>query len=672
MSGIEDARARVEDLRARIDEYNYHYYVLDDPLVPDAEYDRLMRELQALEARYPRLVSPDSPTQRVGAGPSSAFAEVRHEIPMLSLANAFSDEEVRDFDRRARARLDEDEVEYVVEMKLDGLAISLLYVDGVLRRAATRGDGRVGEDVSANVRTIPAVPLRLRGRGYPRLLEVRGEIYMDKRGFEALNRAQEAQGAKPFANPRNAAAGSLRQLDPRITASRPLTLFCYGVGKVEGGGLADRHYDILRQLRDWGLRVSTEIRRVTGIEACIRRYREVQNLRPRLDYEIDGMVYKVDSLEQQRRLGQVSRAPRWAIAHKFPPQEVLTVLRDIEIQVGRTGALTPVARLQPVSVGGVTVTNATLHNEMEIQRKDIRIGDTVVVRRAGDVIPEIVRVVPERRPRGSRPYRMPESCPICGAEAIRVDDEAARRCTGGLYCPAQRIQAIIHFASRKAMDIEGLGEKRVSQMVAAGLVETIADLYRLNLDRLLELERMAEKSASRLLKAIETSKHTTLERFLFALGIREVGEATARSLAVTFQSLEDLMQASEARLQEVEDIGPVVATNIAAFFRQPHNLEVIEALLAAGIHWDRPQAPTGSVAALTGKVFVLTGTLAAMTRDEARQRLQALGARVTGSVSKKTDYVVAGMEPGGKRDKAELLGVTILDEAAFLRLLGGS
>ncbi len=669
MSGLAEARARVETLREQINEHNYRYYVLDDPRVPDAEYDRLMRELQTLEQQYPQLITPDSPTQRVGAAPLSSFTEVEHQLPMLSLANAFSDEEVREFDRRVRERLALEQVEYVVEMKLDGLAISLLYVDGLLQRAATRGDGRHGEDVSANVRTIDAVPLRLRGTGHPRILEVRGEIYMDKSGFAALNRQQLANGEKPFANPRNAAAGSLRQLDPRVTASRPLTMFCYGPGKVEGGRLADSHYDILQQFRDWGLRVSAEIRRVEGIGACLTRYREVGLMRDELPYEIDGMVYKVNRIAQQQALGAVSRAPRWAIAHKFPPQEVLTQVRDIEIQVGRTGVLTPVARLEPVSVGGVTVINATLHNELEIQRKDIRIGDSVIVRRAGDVIPEVVRVVPGRRPKDSRPYRMPGICPVCGSEAIRVDDEAARRCTGGIYCPAQRIQAISHFASRKAMDIEGLGEKRVAQLVAAGLVKTIADLYRLDKERLLGLERMAEKSATRLLDALEASKHTSLARFLYALGIRDVGETTARTLAHTFTSLSELMQADEERLQAVEDVGPVVAKNISAFFRQSHNIEVIEALLAAGIHWDKPFAATAAPTAVTGKTFVLTGTLQSMTRDEARERLLALGGKVTGSVSKKTDYVVAGAEPGSKLDKAQALDVAVLDEQAFLHLL---
>ncbi|RME32940.1 MAG: NAD-dependent DNA ligase LigA, partial [Gammaproteobacteria bacterium] len=620
MSVPEEVRRRVEALRREIEEHNYRYYVLDAPTIPDAEYDRLMRELEALEQEFPELVTPDSPTQRVGAPPLESFAEVRHEVPMLSLANAFTDEEVRDFDRRVRERLGRDRVGYVAEYKLDGLAVSLRYEDGVLVRGATRGDGYRGEDVTANVRTIPAIPLRLRGSGWPRVLEVRGEVFMTRSGFERLNREQERKGEKTFANPRNAAAGSLRQLDSRVTASRPLTMYCYGYGVVEGGELPPTHHEVLERFREWGLRVSDAVRLCPEIEDCLAWYREVQGQRDRLDFDIDGMVYKVDSIADQQRLGHVARAPRWAIAHKFPPEEELTVVEDIEVQVGRTGALTPVAKLRPVRVGGVTVTSATLHNELEVARKDVRVGDTVVVRRAGEVIPEVVRVVLERRPPGTRPFRMPDRCPVCGSEAILPEGEAVRRCTGGLFCPAQKVRAIIHFASRRAMDIEGLGDKLVEQLVEKGLVNDVADIYELRHEQLASLERMGDKSARNLLEAIERSKQTTLARFLYALGIREVGEATAATLAGHFGSLEAIMEADEERLMEVPDIGPVVAANIAAFFRQKHNREVIRRLLKAGIRWPRPRRPAAAQP-LAGKTFVLTGTLSGMTREEAKERI---------------------------------------------------
>ena len=664
-----DIAQRAEQLREQINYHNYRYYVLDDPEIPDAEYDRLLRELQALEAEHPELVTPDSPTQRVGAEPLKAFGEVRHEIPMLSLANAFSDEELEDFDRRVRERLGRDTaVSYAAEPKLDGLAISLLYENGRLVRAATRGDGTTGEDVTQNVRTIDAIPLRLRGKDYPPLLEVRGEVFMPKAGFAALNEQQRDKGEKAFANPRNAAAGSLRQLDSRITASRPLTFFSYGVGKVAGGSLPEKHSAIMAQLRDWGLPVSPELKLVEGAEGCLGYYQDLGRRRDGLPYEIDGVVYKVDSLALQDELGFVSRAPRWAIAHKFPAQEELTVLHDVEWQVGRTGALTPVARLEPVHVAGVMVSNATLHNLDEIERKDVRVGDTVIVRRAGDVIPEVVSVVMARRPSHTRKIHLPETCPVCGSDVERPEGEAVARCTGGLFCPAQRKNAIKHFASRRAMDIEGLGDKLVEQLVDSGLVATVADLYELSVEQVAGLERMAEKSAQNLITALTESKRTSLARFLFALGIREVGEATAQNLAQYFGDLAELMAADEAALQDVPDVGPVVAQHIAHFFQQAHNREVIEKLLAAGINWPKIEVREVAELPLAGKTIVLTGTLS-MPRDEAKARLQALGAKVAGSVSKKTSLVVAGEDAGSKLAKAQELGIEVIDEAGLRALL---
>ncbi len=662
-------RKRIEKLREEINNHNYHYYVLDEPLIPDVEYDRLMCELRELEEQHPELITPDSPTQRVGAEPVEAFGTVRHEVPMLSLDNAFSDEEVAAFHHRVSERLGLEDVEYTAEPKLDGLAVSLRYEGGVLVSGATRGDGYTGEDITQNVRTVPSIPLKLRGKGIPPVLEVRGEVYMTRSGFEALNARQRKAGEKTFVNPRNAAAGSLRQLDPRVTAERPLAIYCYGVGVVRGWTLPERHSLALEQLKAWGLRVSDEIRVVRGVEGCLRYYRDMQARRDKLDYDIDGVVYKVDLFSQQEALGFVSRAPRWAIAHKFPAQEAMTRLLAIDIQVGRTGALTPVARLEPVFVGGATVTNATLHNEDEIHRKDVRVGDTVVIRRAGDVIPEVVSVVRERRPPGAAPFKMVKKCPVCGSDVVRNEGEAVARCTGGLFCPAQRKEAIKHFASRKAMDIEGLGDKLVEQLVERGLVNDVADLYSLTREQLAELERMGEKSAANLIAAIGSSRKTTLARFLYALGIREVGEATALALASYFGSLEALMEAGEETLQSVPDVGPVVAANIHAFFRQAHNREVIERLLQAGVHWPDQQAHRATDLPLRGKTFVITGKLNTMTRDEARARLQALGAKVTGSVSRKTDYVVAGEEPGSKYDKALALGIDILDEGALSDLL---
>jgi DNA ligase (NAD+) len=660
---------RAAALRDQIAYHNYRYYVLDDPEISDAEFDKLFRELQQLEHDHPALITPDSPTQRVGATPLSEFGEVKHVVPMLSLDNAFSEDEVRAFDRRVREGLKVDEVNYAAEPKLDGLAVSLLYENGLLVRAATRGDGNTGEDITQNARTIPSVPLRLMGKGCPQRLEVRGEVYMSKQGFRELNRRQEAQGDKIFANPRNAAAGSIRQLDPRITAQRPLEMCCYGVGQMEGGRLPDRHIAILEQLQEWGLRVSAERALVHGVEGCLHYFANMSSKRNALAYEIDGVVYKVDELAQQQHLGFVARAPRWAVAHKFPAEEALTLVLGIDVQVGRTGALTPVARLAPITVAGVTVSNATLHNEDEVHRKDVRVGDTVIIRRAGDVIPEVVSVVKERRPDKTKIFHLPKHCPICGSEVVRVEGEAAARCSGGLYCAAQRKEAIRHFAARRAMDIEGLGDKLVEQLVEQGLVHDVSDLFSLTLEQVAGLERMGEKSAVNLLSALNKSKKTTLARFLYALGIREVGEATAQALANYFGELDIIAGADVEALQAVPDIGPVVAQQVVAFFHEHHNREVISKLQAAGVHWPKVERRAVSLP-LAGKTFVLTGTLAAMSRDEAKQRLQALGAKVTASVSAKTDYVVAGDEPGSKLDKARTLDVSVLDERQFLELLG--
>jgi DNA ligase (NAD+) len=674
-AAIARARDEIQQLREEIDTHNYLYYVKDSPRITDAEYDRLFRRLQELEVQYPEMITPDSPTQRVGAAPLPEFAEVRHEAPMLSLANAFSEEEILAFDKRVRERLQIDtqiehsRIEYSAELKLDGLAVSLLYAGGKLVRAATRGDGTTGEDVTQNIRTIKSVPLRLHGGGYPELLEVRGEVFMSKQGFEEMNSKARDAGDKEFANPRNAAAGSLRQLDPRITEKRPLEIFFYGVGKFEGGSLAETHCDILKKLNHWGLRINRESSIANGAEGCLTYYEYIGRKRDSLPYEIDGVVYKVNSLKLQRELGFVSRAPRWAIAHKYPAQEQQTVLLDVEFQVGRTGALTPVARLQPVSVGGVTVSNATLHNMDEIERKDIRIGDTVIVRRAGDVIPEVASVITEKRPKDTKKIRMPKKCPVCGSDIVREAEEAIARCVGGFYCGAQRKQAIRHYASRRALDIEGLGDKLVEQSVDAGLVQHVDDIYRLSREQWAGLERMGEKSADNLLKALEKSKSTTLSRFIYALGIREVGEATAANLARHFGRLDKLLHADEEALQQVPDIGPVVAQHVAAFFRQDHNREVIQQLRRAGVHWLEQDPVTEQPKPLDGKTYVLTGTLAAMTRDEAKARLEALGAKVAGSVSKNTTAVIAGADPGSKLEKAEKLGVPVLDETQFLQLL---
>ena len=669
MSLPKSVRTRARKLHTELHEHNYRYYSRDDPLIPDAEYDQLLRELQSLEAQYPELVTSDSPTQRVGAAPLKAFGEVRHAVRMLSLDNAFSDDELHDFDRRVCGRLETDQVEYAAEPKLDGLAISLLYQEGKLVRAATRGDGVTGEDVTQNVRTLASVPLKLSGRSIPSVLEVRGEVYISHAGFEALNQQAADEGQKLFVNPRNAAAGSLRQLDPAITARRPLEMFCYGVGKVDGGTLATTHTDILSQLQGWHLRVYEDVQRVSGVSGCIAYYRHYEQLRDTLPFEIDGVVFKVNHLEQQTSLGFVARAPRWAIARKFPAQERETRVLDIDVQVGRTGALTPVARLEPVFVGGVTVTNATLHNEEEVQRKDVRKGDAVIVRRAGDVIPEVVRVIREKRRKGARKFHLPTTCPVCQSHVVRVEGEAIARCSGGLFCPAQRKESIKHFASRRALDIEGLGDKLVDQLVDSGLVSHISDLYRLTVDDLAGLERMAEKSASNLIDALDRSKSTSLERFIYALGIREVGEATAQTLAREFGDLEALMAVDIERLEAVHDVGPIVAKRIVEFFGEPHNQEVISKLRDAGVRWSAVEKP--HTQQLAGKTFVLTGTLS-MPRAELKDKLQSLGAKVTGSVSKKTDYVVVGADPGSKYDKAIKLGVEVLDEAACIEMTSGS
>ena len=664
------ARARAADLQQQINHHNYRYYVLDDPEVPDSEYDRLMRELQQLEADYPALITRDSPTQRVGAEPLEAFAEVQHAVPMLSLGNAFSEEDMLDFDARARKQLGAGaSISYAAEPKLDGLAISLRYEHGILVQAATRGDGKRGEDVSSNVRTIPSIPLRLLGEDWPEVLEARGEIFIPRKGFDELNQRARSRGEKVFANPRNAAAGSLRQLDPRVTAARPLAFYCYGYGAVSSGDLASTYSGCISVLKSLGIPVSPELAVLQDVNACMDYYRRLGERRDVLDYDIDGVVFKVNSLAQQAELGFVSRAPRWAVAHKFPAQEALTRVLDVEFQVGRTGAITPVARLEPVSVGGVTVSNATLHNMDEVEKKDVRAGDIVFVRRAGDVIPEVVRVLQERRPEGTRPVTLPSRCPVCDSEVIRTESEVVARCSGGLYCAAQRKEAIRHFSSRLAMDIEGLGDKLVQQLIEQDWVHDPADLYSLTLEQLAGLERMGRKSAQNLLDALETSKQTSLSHFLYALGRREVGEATSQTLARRFGSLRALREADEEDLQQTPDVGPVVAAHVASFFRQQHNREVMDKLLQAGITWQESvPASTPDQAPLSGQTFVLTGSLS-QPRSRIKSRLESHGARVSGSVSGKTSYLVAGEAAGSKLEKARSLGVQILDEAALERLL---
>ncbi|WP_421722123.1 NAD-dependent DNA ligase LigA [Alloalcanivorax xenomutans] len=755
---------QIKQLRDQLNDWSYRYYVLDDPAVPDAEYDRLFRQLQALEGEHPDLISPDSPTQRVGDVPLEGFNEVRHAVPMLSLGNAFNDEELRDFDQRVRERLDvSGSIDYVAEPKLDGLAVSLVYENGELVRGATRGDGETGEDITANVRTIKSIPLRLRGDKPPALMEVRGEVVMTHRGFAELNRRQAEAEQKTFANPRNAAAGSLRQLDSRITAQRPLEFYAYSLAQLEGENWPDRHSAILERLRQWGLRVNPEVKLCDGVDALLAFYHDILERRDQLDYDIDGVVYKVDRLDWQRDLGFVSRAPRWAVAHKFPAQEEITVLNGVDWQVGRTGALTPVAKLEPVQVGGVTVSNATLHNIDEIHRLDIRVGDTVVVYRAGDVIPKVVRAVPERRPGNAEEIHLPAECPVCGSDIFRAEGGVVARCTGGLICGAQQREAIKHFASRRAMDIEGLGEKLVDALVDRNLIATVADLYRLQAEPVAALERMGDKSAANLIEALEHSKTVSLERFLFALGILQIGEETAKALADCFGDLETIRRAPLLLFLAVPDVGLEVAKAIHAFFREQHNEDVIDGLLAEGVqpranghpsaafvreltlgyflkaakrlgmaldgvgeksletlgsHYktvaalaeaDADAAPVrpamleqvhkaleqgdwrqrleqaealaaelsekapreAAEQALEGQTWVLTGTLSRLTRDQAKAHLQSLGAKVAGSVSKKTHCVVAGEAAGSKLTKAEELGVDVMDEDTFADFLAG-
>ena len=664
-----EAGRRIDQLRVEIAQHDYLYYVQDEPSVPDAEYDRLMRELVSLETEFPDLVTTESPTQRVGGQPSEGFLEVRHRTPMLSLANAFTEEEIHLFHERVIKGLEIEHVSYAAEPKLDGVAISLRYESGKLQQAATRGDGATGEDVTSNVRTISAIPLQLRNKSgagsWPANLEVRGEIYMPLAGFEAYNEQARAQDDKELVNPRNAAAGSLRQLDPRLTARRPLAFYAYSV--VASDGIPDSHYQAMQKLKEWGFPVNAEIQRVRDADGCVAYYRAMAEKRADLPYDIDGVVYKVDQREQQETLGFVSRAPRWAIAQKFPAQEEITRLLDIDIQVGRTGALTPVARLEPVFVGGVTVTNATLHNLDEIRRKDVRSGDWVIVRRAGDVIPEVARVVAERREGEPAEFQMPRTCPECGSAVEREEGEAVFRCTGGLFCPAQRKQSIMHYASRRAMDIEGMGEKLIDQLVESGLVHSIADLYSLKREQLVALERMGEKSADNLLAELERSKSPDLDRLLYALGIREVGEVTAASLARYFSSMDGVAVASVEDLIEVPDVGPIVAGHVHAFFQESHNIQVIEALEEAGLRWKAVEINEGEQP-LAGQTWVLTGALG-MPRAKAKNMLESLGAKVSGSVSARTSVVLAGEAAGSKLRKAESLGIEVVDEEQFRQLM---
>ncbi|MFN5446004.1 MAG: NAD-dependent DNA ligase LigA [bacterium] len=665
-----DVAARAEWLRNELNRHSHAYYVLDNPSIPDADYDQLFRELQELEAKHPELIVSDSPTQRVGGEPLPEFHQVRHEVPMLSINNGFSEEDIQNFDRRVREGLGNDhDIRYACELKFDGLAINLRYENGLLVQASTRGDGFTGEDVTVNIRTIRSIPLKLQTTTPPSLIEVRGEVLMFKSDFAKLNQRQRTANQKEFANPRNAAAGSLRQLDSRITAQRSLRFFAYGIGRLDGAPMPTRHSALLDCYQSLGIAVCAERTVVSGAQGLLDFYAVIGQRRTQLPDEIDGVVYKIDDIEQQKILGYVSRAPRFAIAHKFPAEEATTTVLDIEIQVGRTGALTPVARLAPVSVGGVTVTNATLHNEDEVRRKDIRLGDCVIVRRAGDVIPEVVANVPERRPDNAIEFVMPTACPVCGSPIVRLEEEAIARCSGGwLKCAAQRKGGLLHFVSRRAMDIEGLGEQLVEQLVDKGLVNTPADFYHLTLDTLSDLDRMAKKSAQNVLDALEKSKTTTLARFIYALGIRHVGESTAKSLAKHFGSLDALLASDEARVLEVADIGPVVALSILSFFSDPLNRQLIDQLRASGIHWEEGE-PEQSNDLLAGKTFVLTGTLPTLSRDDARAMIEAAGGKVAGSVSKKTSYVVAGEEAGSKLTRAEELGVVILDEEQFLKLV---
>ncbi|MGB1911932.1 MAG: NAD-dependent DNA ligase LigA [Porticoccaceae bacterium] len=667
----EEIVQRCQRLKDDLNQHNHAYYVLDDPSIPDSEYDRLMRELQAIEQEFPQLLTADSPSQRVGGVALDSFSQVVHAVPMLSLDNAFSDTEMVDFDRRIKERINLSalqQVTYACEPKLDGVAVSVLYKNGVLERAATRGDGSVGEDITANVRTIKSIPLRLQGDKLPNILEVRGEIYMPKDGFNRLNQKARQAGEKPFVNPRNAAAGSLRQLDSKITATRPLEMCAYSVGQFEGGDKPNSHFQMLQMLGKLGFKINQHIKQVEGIDACEDYYQYLASIRDQLDYDIDGIVYKVNEFNLQERLGFVAKAPRWAIARKFPAQEEMTRLLDVEFQVGRTGAVTPVARLEPVFVGGVTVGNATLHNADEINRLGVCIGDTVIVRRAGDVIPQIVKAVVEKRPQGAQPIVFPERCPVCQSAVKRAEGEAVARCTGGLFCGAQTKEAIKHYASRKAMDIDGLGDKLVDALVDNDLIYSVADLYDLKLESLVNLERMAQKSAENLLKSIEISKQTTLPKFLYSLGIREVGEATAQTLANNFGTLDAVIAASMDQLLEIDDIGPIVARHIVDFFNNPDNLPIVEAIIAAGVQWKDIDQSADSLP-LKGQTWVLTGTLETMSRAEAKDKLQQFGAKVAGSVSAKTYAVVAGPGAGSKLKKAQALDIQVLTEQSLIEFL---
>ena len=667
------ARAEIALLRDELEQHNHQYYVLDTPLITDQEYDRLFRRLQELEQQHPELTSADSPTQRVGSEPASHFDTVMHEVAMLSLDNAFDNDEMIAFDRRLRERLEQEgELAYCAEPKLDGLAVSMLYENGELRRAATRGDGRSGENITANVRTIKSVPLTLRGKQIPPRIEIRGEVYLEVAAFEALNQSQREAGGKVFANPRNAAAGSLRLLDSRITASRPLSFCSYGIGLSEGSELPSGQYQQMLYLRDLGVPISRQIERLDSVHDCIDYHQRILAQRDQLDFDIDGVVFKLDDIAMQREAGFVSRAPRWAIAYKFPAQEVTTRLLDVDFQVGRTGALTPVARLEPVAVGGVMVSNATLHNMDEIERKDIRIGDLVILRRAGDVIPEVVAPLVHKRKAELPLPVMPSRCPVCDSEVLQQDGQSAYRCMGGLFCAAQRKEAIKHYASRKALDIEGLGDKLVEQLIEHKLIDSVADLYDLSLQQLVDLERMAEKSAQNLIAALEKSRHTTLARFIYALGVREVGEATAEALARYFGDIQPLMDADLESLQRVEDVGPVVAENICHFFDQENNRDIVDRLLEKGVDWPSGDGEQQQQQILAGNTYVISGTLDTISRDQAAALLKARGARVSGSVSSKTTALIAGESPGSKLAKAEALGVEIIDQAGFNRLIDDS
>lgn len=669
---MQSIEQRINELKTLLNEYSYQYYILDNPQVPDIEYDRLFNELKHLETKHPELITQDSPTQRIGAKPLAAFKQIKHSIPMLSLDNAFTDEDVVNFDKKIHDKLKNVtyyDIEYVCEPKIDGLAVSLYYENGVLIKASTRGDGMVGEDILQNIRTIPSIPLTLRGNEIPQVIEIRGEVYLPLAGFNKLNQKALKDGTKPFVNPRNAAAGSLRQLDPKITAKRPLAMFCYAVGEIIGGNLPNTHWEVLSKIKELGLKVNGEVKTVKGIKACLEYYKQIGEKRNKLAYEIDGVVYKINNLGLQKQLGYVSHAPRWAIAHKFAAQEELTTIINIEFQVGRTGAITPVARLDPVFVGGVTVSNATLHNFDELWRKDVRIGDTVIVRRAGDVIPEVASVLLNRRPNDTHIVSMPTKCPVCDADAIKIDGEAVLRCTGGLYCSAQRKEMIRHFASRNALDINGLGDKVVEKLVDLNLVNNVADLYVLTQAKLATLERQGKKSTHNLLQAIAKSKATTLPKFIYALGIRGVGKATAQSLAKHFGDLNKIMHANIQDLEVINDVGPTIAKQIVVFFGQVHNRELIANLVEYGIHWPKLSPVDIAKQKLAGQTFVITGSLNTMSREETKAKLQALGAKTTESVSKNTNYVVIGADPGSKLAKAQSLNIKIINETELLQIL---